>query len=147
MMNNSQEEIGQPSIVYYPLYMLIMWVSRDSGHMPDSDRKTRLRSYVRLRSYARLRSEDTTLVGRYDSGRISRLRLHFLTSVNVMTPVVSLDSCHGSWLRSMSMMHVLPPQLWKTSHGWARWLQHLTTRTLSWKQIGRDAWLVQRLKP
>jgi hypothetical protein len=46
----------------------------------------------------------------------------------------------------MSVPHVLPPKLWKTLHGWARWLQHLTTRTLSQKQAGRDAWLIQHLK-
>jgi hypothetical protein len=48
----------------------------------------------RLRSYARLRSEDATTVicptpvRRYDSGRISRLRSHFLTPFDVMTLVV-----------------------------------------------------------
>jgi hypothetical protein len=47
----------------------------------------------------------------------------------------------------MSMPHVLPPQLWKTSHGRARWLQHLIAWTLSQKQTGRNAWLDQRLKP
>jgi hypothetical protein len=47
----------------------------------------------------------------------------------------------------MSVTHVLPPQLWKTSHDWARWLQYLTVQTLSQKQTGRDAWLVQHSKP
>jgi hypothetical protein len=42
--------------------------------------------------------------------------------------------------------HLLP-RLWKTSHGRARWLQHLTARILSQKQIGRDVWLVHHLKP
>jgi hypothetical protein len=81
-----------------------------------------------------------TPVGRYDFGHISRLWSHF------PTPIVSSDSDHASWLWLMSVPHVLPPKLWKTLHGRARWLQHLTTRTLSQKQDGRDAWLIQHLK-
>jgi hypothetical protein len=82
-----------------------------------------------------------------DSGRISQLRSHFLISVDVTTTIVSPDSDRASWLRSMSRPHVLPPQLWKNSHGRARWLQHLTARILSQKLTRRDAWLIQRLKP
>jgi hypothetical protein len=94
-----------------------------------------------------------TLVERCDSGRmpdfgrISWLRSHFPTLVNVTTPVVSPYSGGASQLWSMSVPHVLPPQLWKTSHDRARWLQHLTARTLSQKQIERDASLVRHLKP
>jgi hypothetical protein len=106
-----------------------------------------LLSYARLRLYARLWSKDATQVRRYDSGRISRLRSHFPTPVNITAPVISPDSDSTSRLWSMSMSHVLPPQLWKTSHVRARWLQHLTAHTLSWKQTGRDAWLVQPSKP
>jgi hypothetical protein len=80
-------------------------------------------------------------------GRISRLRSHFSTPVNVTTLVVSSDSGHVSWLRLMSVLHVLPPQLWMTLHGQDRWLQHLIARTLSQKQTRRDAWLDQRSKP
>jgi hypothetical protein len=39
------------------------------------------------------------------------------------------------------------PQLWKTSHGRARWIQYLIAWTHSWKQTRRDAWLDQRSKP
>jgi hypothetical protein len=39
------------------------------------------------------------------------------------------------------------PHLWKTSHGRARWLQHLIARTLSQKYTGRDAWPDQHSKP
>jgi hypothetical protein len=88
-----------------------------------------------------------TLIERYDSGCISWLQTHFPTPVDVTTPVVSPDSGHASRLRSMSMPHVLPHQLWKTSHGRTRWLQHLTAQTLSRKQTGRDAWLDHRSKP
>jgi hypothetical protein len=114
---------------------------------------SRLWSYAWLWSYARLRSEDTTSVlcptpiKRHDSGRISRLRSHFLALVDITTPVVSPDSRRASRLWPLSVPHVLPPQLWKTSHGRARWSQHLTARTLSWKQTGRDTWLVQCSKP
>jgi hypothetical protein len=64
-----------------------------------------------------------------------------------MTSIISLDSICASWLRSMSVPHVLPPQLWKTSHDRAWWLHHLTVRTLSQKQTGRDTRLVQRSQP
>jgi hypothetical protein len=66
----------------------------------------RLRSYARLRSYSRHRSKDMTpvvcltLVGRYDSGHISRLRSQFPTLVNIMTPVVHHGS--GRWACHMS---------------------------------------------
>jgi hypothetical protein len=82
-----------------------------------------------------------------DSDRKTWLWSHFLTPIDATTLVVSLDSNHASWLWSMSVPHVLPPQLWKTSHGWARWLQRLTARTLSRKQTGRDTWLDQHSKP
>jgi hypothetical protein len=95
---------------------------RDPGRMPDFGRKIWLRSYILL-------------------------RFHFLTSVDVTTLIVSPNSYGASQLQSMSKPHILPPQLWKTLHGWAKWLQDLTTWTLCWKQIGRDAWLVQHLKP
>jgi hypothetical protein len=77
----------------------------------------------------------------------SRLRSY------IPTPVALPDSCryHNfgriSWLRSMSVPHVLPPQLWRTSYDRVRWLQHLTIRTLSQKQTGRGAWLDQHSKP
>jgi hypothetical protein len=83
----------------------------------------------------------------HDSGRIfdsdckSQLQLHFLT------PVVPPDFGHASRLRSMSVPHVLRPQLWKASYGRARRLQHLTAWRLSQKQTERDTWLVQRSKP
>jgi hypothetical protein len=106
-----------------------------------------LRLYVWLQSCAQLLSEDATPVGRYDCDRISRLRSHLLPLVDIRTLVVSPNSGGASRLQSINMPHVLPPQLWRTSHGWALWLQHLTTRTLSRKQTRRDAWLVQRSKP
>jgi hypothetical protein len=108
--------------------------------------------------YARLQSEDAILVicltpiicptsvRRYDSGRISRPRSHFSTLVDVMTLVVSPDSDHTSRLRSMSVPHILPPQLWKTLHGRVRWQHHLANQKFSRKQTGRDAWLDQRSK-
>jgi hypothetical protein len=89
----------------------------------------------------------STLVRRYDSTCTSRLRSHFSTPVDVATSVISPDSDRASRLQLMSVPHVLPPQLWKTSHGWAKWLQHFTTWTLSQKQTRRDTWLVQRSKP
>jgi hypothetical protein len=88
----------------------------DFGHLPNSGRKTWLRSYI------------PTLDAHPDFGR------HH-------------DSGHASRLRPMSVLHVLPFQLWKTPHGRARWLQHLTGQTLSQKQTGRDASLLQRSKP
>jgi hypothetical protein len=109
-------------IIYYPLYILIMQVYHDSGRMCDFGRMP-------------------------DSGHISRLRSHFLTSVDITTSDISPGSGCPSRLRSMSAPPVLPPQLWKTSHGWARWLQHLTTQTLSRKQTRRDAWLNHHSKP
>jgi hypothetical protein len=39
MIDNSQEEISSPFIIYYPLYMLIKQVYHDSSHMPNSGRK------------------------------------------------------------------------------------------------------------
>jgi hypothetical protein len=45
-----------------------------------------------------------------DSDRISRLRSHFLTPVDVTTSDVSTDSGCASWLRSMSVPPILPPQ-------------------------------------
>jgi hypothetical protein len=71
----------------------------------------------------------------------------------ILTLVAFPDSCRchnsgrASRLRSMSVPHILPPQLWKTSYGRARWMQHLTAWTLSRKQTERDAWLYQRSKP
>jgi hypothetical protein len=97
-------------------------------------------SISRLWSYAQLRSEDMTLVVYPDS-------IALPTLVDVMTPVVSLDPGHASRLLSMSMPHVLPPQMWKTSHGQARWLQYLIAQTLNRKRTGRDAWLIHHLKP
>jgi hypothetical protein len=71
-------------IIYYPLYMLILQVYHNSG---------------RLRDFGRMP----------DSGRISRLRSHFLTPVNIATSDVSPNSCRTSWLWSMSVPPVLPP--------------------------------------
>jgi hypothetical protein len=104
--------------------MLIMQVYH------DSDQKTRLRSADMTPVVC------PTPVETYDSSRISWLQTHFPISVDVMTPVVSPDSGRASRLQSSSMSYVLPPQLWKTSHDWARWLQHLTAWTLSQKQTG-----------
>jgi hypothetical protein len=101
---------------------------RDSGRMPDFGLKTQ------LLSYARLRLEDVTLVIYLDSTRTSWL-------------------LSTSWLRScittlsMSMPHILQPHMWKTLHGRARWLQYFIAQTLSRKQTGRDAWLIQCSKP
>jgi hypothetical protein len=114
---------------------------------------SRLQSYAWLWSYVWLQAEDATLfvcptpIGRHDSDRISWLQSRFPTPIDVMTPVVSLDSGRTSWLWPMSVPHVLSPQLWKTMHGQVRWLQHLTARTLSRKQTGRDAWLIQHSNP
>jgi hypothetical protein len=122
-------------IIYYLLCMLIMQVSHDSGYKPDTSWKTRLWS------------EDATPVvcpipvGRHDYGRMSDsdrkiwLRSHFPTPVDVTTLVVSPDSSRASRLRSMSVPQVLPTHLWNTMHGRARWLHHLTARTLSQKQF------------
>jgi hypothetical protein len=88
----------------------------------------------------------TTRVGRYDSDCIFWLQSHFLTPFDIMTLVVSPDSGRASRLRSMSRPHVLPHRLWKTSHGRARWHQHLTAWTLSQKQTRMDAWIVQHSK-
>jgi hypothetical protein len=107
----------------------------------DSSQKMWLWSYVRLRSYARLRLEDVTPVvcltpiERYDSSHISQLRSPFPTLVDIMTPVISPDSSRASWLRLKSVPHVLPTHLWKTTHGWVRWLKHHTAQTLSQNQI------------
>jgi hypothetical protein len=83
----------------------------------------------------------------HNSGRISWLRLDDVAPVVCPTSVAPPDSGHASRLRSMSMPHVLPPQLWNTSHDRARWLQHLIAQTLSLRQTGWDAWLIQRSKP
>jgi hypothetical protein len=45
-LDNSQEEIGQPFIIHYPLYMLIIHVYYDFGRMPDFGRKIWLESYI-----------------------------------------------------------------------------------------------------
>jgi hypothetical protein len=89
-----------------------------------------------------------TLVRRYDSGRISRLRSSFPTLVDVTTSDVSPDSDRASRLRSMRVPPILPPQLWKTSQGRARWLHHLTTRTVSQNRLGgtHDLISVQNLR-
>jgi hypothetical protein len=109
-------------IIYYPLYMFIMQVYHD---------------FNRMRDFGCLP----------DSGRKIWLWSYILTPIDVMTQVVSPNSGRASRLRSMSVPHVLPPQQWKTLHCRARWLQHLTTHSLSWKQTRRDAWLNQHLKP
>jgi hypothetical protein len=103
-------------IIYYLLYMLIMQVYHDSGRMRDFDRMPTFSWKIWLWSY-------------------------ILTSVDVTTSDVSPDSGHASWLWSMSAPPILSPQRWKTSHCRARWLQHLTARTLSRKQTRRDTWL------
>jgi hypothetical protein len=107
---------------------------RDSGRMPDSSRKARLRSFAQLQSYARLWWKDAvicpTTVRRYDSNCISQLRLQLPTLIDIMTLVVSSDSDRASWLLSKIVPHDLPTNLWKTTHGRARWLQHLTAQTL-----------------
>jgi hypothetical protein len=130
----------------------------DFGRMPDNGWKVRLWSYAWLqsedatpvkrhdscrktwlRSYARLRSEDETPVlcsipvGRYDSSCIFWLQSHFLTPVTLPDSGRCHDSDHASLLRSKSVLHVLPTHLWKTMHDRVRWLQHLTTQTLSRK--------------
>jgi hypothetical protein len=81
-------------IIYYQLYMLIMHVYHDSGHMPDSYRK------ARLLSFARIRLEDTipvvcpTPVWGRDSGRMT-------------------DSGWKIWLQSYNSRHT--SQFWSTS--------------------------------
>jgi hypothetical protein len=73
--DNSQEEIGYPFIVYYLLYMLIIQVYHDSGHvrdfgrMPDSGRMSNSGRISRLRSYVQLWSYIPTPVALPDSGR------------------------------------------------------------------------------
>jgi hypothetical protein len=109
-------------IIYYPLYMLIIQVHHDSGCIHDFGCMPNSDRKIWLCSYV------PTPVALSDSGRRH-------------------NSGHASRLRPMSMLHVLPPQLWKTLHGRARWLQHLTVWTLNLKQTGRDAWLVQRSEP
>jgi hypothetical protein len=127
--------------------------------MPDSDQKTQLRSYARLWSEDMTPVVCSTLVGGRDSGHIIYsgrkiwLRSYIMSPyalpilVDVTTPFASPDFGRASRLRSMSVTHVLPPQLWKTLHGQARWLQHLIAQTLSQKQTMRDAWLIQCSKP
>jgi hypothetical protein len=107
-------------IIYYPLYMLIMHTMVVYV--------ISIWSYTWFWSYAWLRS-------------------YIPTPVDVTTPNISPNSGRTSQLWSMSVAHVLSPQLWKTSHSQVRWVQHLTEGTLSRKQIGRDAWLIQRSKP
>jgi hypothetical protein len=79
-----------------------------------------LQLHARLRPYTWFRSYVPTLVT-------------FPTPVDLTTLDVSSDSGHPSRLRSMSSPLALPPQLWKTSHGRARWLQLFTAQTLSQK--------------
>jgi hypothetical protein len=80
-----------------------------------------------------------TPIGRRDFGHMPNsgwktwLRSYVPIPIDVTTLIVSPNSDHVSQLWSMSVLHVLPPQLWKTSHGRARWLQHLIARTLSQK--------------
>jgi hypothetical protein len=126
---------------------------RDSGRMPNSGRKTWFQSYVQLWSEDTTPIICSTLVGGRDSGHMPDsswkiwLRSYILTLDALPDSGRHHNSSHASRLRSMSVPHVLPPQLWKTSHGQARWLHHLIAWTLSRKQTGRDAWLVQRSKP
>jgi hypothetical protein len=47
---------------------------------------------------------------------------HLVTPVICPTSIIYLDFDHASRLWSMSVPHVLPPQLWKTSHDRTRWL-------------------------
>jgi hypothetical protein len=107
---------------------------RNSGRMPDSNRKTwhqsyaRLWSYVQLRSYAQLWSEDATpvvcltLAGRPNSGhmrdsdhmrnfshmpdsdRKTGLPSYARLWLEDMTPVVYPDSGHTSSIRSTSRL-------------------------------------------
>jgi hypothetical protein len=77
----------------------------------------------------------------FNSGRKIWLRSYILTLVTIPN-----FNC-ASRLWSMSAPSVLPPQLWKTSHGHARWLQHFTAQTLSQKQTGRNTRLDQHSKP
>jgi hypothetical protein len=94
---------------------------RNSGRMLDSDHMSNFGHKIWLRSYI------PTPLALFDSGRCH-------------------DSGRISWLRSMSMPHILPPQLWKTLHGRVRWQHHLANQKFSRKQTGRDAWLDQRSK-
>jgi hypothetical protein len=89
------------------------------------------------------------IIHAYNAG-ISWPRLYARLQWYIPTLDALLDSgrCHDSGrLRSMSVPHVIPPQRWKTSHGRARWLHHLTAQTLCQKQTKNDAWLDQHSKP
>jgi hypothetical protein len=96
--NGSQEEIGYLFILFKTLdkflYHILPIIHAYNAGI------SRLRSYTRLRSHARLRSYIQTSVPLPDQ-----------TLVDVTTSDVSLDSGRASWLRSMSMSVVLPPQL------------------------------------
>jgi hypothetical protein len=88
------------------------WLGCYTGPMLSSSRKARLWSYTRLQSEDATPIVCPTPVGRYNFGYISRLWSHFPTLVIVMTPVIDRAAC-------------LTYFLWKTTHGWARWL-HMT---------------------
>jgi hypothetical protein len=68
----------------------------DSGHVPNSSRKTRLQSHAWLRSYARLwlyawlRSKDTTPIERRDSDRMPDSDQKAWLRSEDVTPVVCL---------------------------------------------------------
>jgi hypothetical protein len=85
-------------IIYYLLYMLIMQECHNSdhmhnfGHMPDYSQKIWLRSYIMTPVVCVTPVVWPTLVGRYDSGRISWLRSYALDRMP--------DSDRKIWLRS-----------------------------------------------
>jgi hypothetical protein len=93
----------------------------DSDHMPGSGRKTRLRSYAGLRSEDVTTVVCPTLVERRDSGRKMWLRSYAWLWSHITALVIDCIAC-------------LTYSLWNTSHGRARWLQHLTAWSLSQKQ-------------
>jgi hypothetical protein len=105
-------------IIYYPLCMFIMQVYH------DSDRKMRHRSYTRLRSEDATPVVYPTPVGRYDSGRITWLHMHF-----------SIQST--SWPRS----YILTPV---AHHGFGRWAcrlsYHLSYERL--RMVGLDDYII-----
>jgi hypothetical protein len=130
-MRDSGRKMRHRSEVAPPVLCPTSVGRRDSGHMPDSGRKTW------LWSYARLQSKDMTLVVYPDSGRTSQLwstsqlRSYIPTSVVLPDSDRRHDSDRISRLQSCITTPVVDSttcltHLWKTSHGRARWLQHLT---------------------
>jgi hypothetical protein len=118
-----------------PIEWIIWWITRK--------RKSTNVSFIYYSLYMLIMQVYHDSSRMPDSGWKIWLRSYILTLVALPNSGWCHDSGRASQFRSMSMPHALPPQLWKTSHDQTRWLQYLTTQTLSRNQTRRDAWVIQ----